>query len=403
MVACASVVAFLPLIHPGGPGNSAPVDVLIAFALAVSVFWAASSRQTWRFPYAFPMLLILIGGTIGAIAGAVPGAGATALAQDVVLLAWCWAVVNVCRSADSLRILLRTWAFSSLVWAGLLFVGLATSTSALTGRTTTFGSRTMLTFGDPNVAANYLVISIMVIWATQCPRRRPLRLAGYALLLGALATTGSNSGIVALVAAVTVTALFGVYLRAGSVPAVTMLCFLVLGGYLVAANVDLSRLQERAQASRYALLRDGIGREKSSVASRGSILHESIRLYEGGGPLGAGPGSTKPRLQAEEAPLVKEAHDDYLAALNERGVLGLVGLVLLLSAIVLRALSLVRTPRARDLSAVVVRPNALLGAIAATMVAMAVIELLHVRHVWTLFALVAALSLWGRDWHGAES
>jgi hypothetical protein len=31
-----------------------------------------------------------------------------------------------------------------------------------------------------------------------------------------------------------------------------------------------------------------------------------------------------------------------------------------------------------------------------------VIELLHVRHVWTLFAFVAALSLWGREWRGAK-
>jgi O-antigen ligase len=400
-VACAAVVALLPLLQPGGPANSAPVDLLIGIALSAAVFWAVSSGQTWRFPYAFPMLLILTGGAIGAMSGTVPIAGATALAQDVVLLAWCWAVVNVCRSADNLKILVRTWAYSSLAWAGLLFVGLATSTSALTGRTPTFGSRTMLTFGDPNVAANYLVISIMIIWATQCPRRRAPRLAGYGLLLAALATTGSNGGIVGIIVAVTVAAVLGVYVRAGTVPAVTMLCFLVLGGYLVATNIHLSRVQETAQASRYAFLRDGIGREESSVASRGSILHESIKLYQGGGPFGAGPGSTKPRLQAEEAPLVKEAHDDYLAALNERGVLGLVGLVLLLSGIALRALSLVKTPPARGVPAVVVRPNALVGAVAATMVAMAVVELLHVRHVWTLFAFVAALSLWGREWREA--
>ncbi|HEX3268913.1 MAG TPA: O-antigen ligase family protein [Gaiellaceae bacterium] len=402
VVACAAVVALLPLIRPGGPANSAPVDVLIALALAASVFWAVSSGQAWHFPYAFPMLLILAGGAIGAMAGTVPRAGATALAQDVALLAWCWAVVNICRSADGLRILVRTWAYSSLVWAALLFVGLATSTTALSGRATAYGSRTMLTFGDPNVAANYLVISIMVIWATQCPRRGAVRLAGYAVLLAALATTGSNGGIVEIIVAVTVAAVLGVYRRAGAVQAVTMLCFLALGGYLVAVNVDLASIQERAQASRYAFLRDGIGHEASSVASRGSILHESVRLYREGGPLGAGPGSTKPRLEAQQAPLVKEAHDDYLAALNERGILGLVGLALLLGGIAWRALSLVGRPLGREFSAVVIRPNALVGAIAATVAAMAVIELLHVRHVWTLFAFVAALSLWGREWRGAK-
>jgi hypothetical protein len=82
-------------------------------------------------------------------------------------------------------------------------------------------------------------------------------------------------------------------------------------------------------------------------------------------------------------------------------VLGLVGFVLLLGGIALRALSLGRRPLTRDSSAIVARPNALVGAVAATMVAMAVVELLHVRHVWTLFAFVAALSLWGREWREA--
>ena len=53
-------------------------------------------------------------------------------------------------------------------------------------------------------------------------------------------------------------------------------------------------------------------------------------------------------------------------------------------------------PVASQHASVVVRPNALVGAFAGTLVAMAVIELLHVRHVWTLFAFVAALSI--QEW-----
>jgi hypothetical protein len=53
VVACAAVVALLPLIQPGGPANSAPVDLLIGIALAAAVFWAVSSGQTWRFPMRF--------------------------------------------------------------------------------------------------------------------------------------------------------------------------------------------------------------------------------------------------------------------------------------------------------------------------------------------------------------
>jgi len=154
-VAAAAAIALLPLLRPGGPANAAPVDALIGFAIAASIFWGVSSGQRWRFPYVFPMFLFLAGGAVGAAAGSHATAGVEALAQDLVLVAWCWAIVNVSTAPGNLRVILGTWAYSSVVWAVLLFVGLATSTSALTGRATKDASRTMLTFGDPNVFANY--------------------------------------------------------------------------------------------------------------------------------------------------------------------------------------------------------------------------------------------------------
>jgi hypothetical protein len=403
VIAAAAAVALLPLLRPGGPGGIAPVDLLIALALAACVFWGVSSEERWHFPYAFAMLLFVAGGVIGGLSGPVPGAGVTALIQDVILLSWCWAVINICTSTRSIRILLGTWAYSSVVWATLLFVGLATGTTALTGRTARGASRTMLTFGDPNIAANYLFISVMVIWATGRPRRPLFRYAAYAVLVAALISTGSNSGIFSLVSGVAVAAILGIYRRAGAIAAITTLCFLVLGGYLVATNLNFKSIQDRAHSSRYAFIRDGIGRQEESVAQRGSILHESIHLYELGGPLGTGPVSTKPRLRAEQAPLVKEAHDDYVAALNERGVIGLLGLALLLGGVALRSISLLKRPLlGRALPPDLVRPNALVGALVGTLVAMMVFELLHVRHVWTLFAFVAALALRGREWRGSE-
>jgi len=396
VVAAAAAIALLPLLRPGGPANAAPVDALIGFAIAASIFWGVSSGQRWRFPYVFPMFLFLAGGAVGAAAGSHATAGVEALAQDLVLVAWCWAIVNVSTAPGNLRVILGTWAYSSVVWAVLLFVGLATSTSALTGRATKDASRTMLTFGDPNVFANYCFISIMVVWASGRPRRWPLRVGAYAVLAAALATTGSNSGIISLAVGVIVAALLGVYQRSGAVPAATMLAFVALGAYFVLANVDVTKLQEKAQASRYAFVRDGIGREQTSVAQRTSILHETIQLYRTGGPLGAGPGSTKARLEAEQAPFVKEAHDDYLATLTERGVLGLLGLAFLLVSIAFRSLRGATNPLA-SFSSAIVRPNAIAGAIAGTFAAMAVLELLHARQVWTLFAIAAVLSLWGRE------
>jgi hypothetical protein len=397
VAATAVAVVMLPLAVPEGPAGVAPIDGFIAVALGACLLWAGASGHGLRFPYAIPGGLLLAGGALGALAGPVPDAGIVALLQDIVLVVWCWAVANISHSAANLRILLVTWAYSGIVWAVLAFAGLATGSPLLTGQIERQGSRVQITLADPSYAANYFFISMMIIWATRRPNHRGVRFAAYALLVAALATTGSNSGIVGLIVGTVVAASLGIYRRFGIVPAVTAFAFLVLGGYLVASTVSLERIQERAHESRYAFVRDGIGRSPQSAGQREELLHESIQLYKSGSPLGEGPVSTKPRLESEMGPLVKEAHDDYLAALIERGALGFIGVLLLISSLGSRSLFLARANFARAFSAVVTRPNALVGAVAGTLVAGTVYELLHVRHVWALFAFVAALAIWGRE------
>ena len=395
--AAAVSVALLPLLRPEGPANTAPVDLVIGAAFVASLLWAGTAGIRWRFPYALPLAVFMLGGALGALAGPVPGAGITALVQDLWLLVWCWVVANVARSPARLNLLLRTWAYSAMVWVTLLFVGLAVGSSFLTGQTTREGSRTSLTLIDPNVSANYYVISLMIMWATQTPRSRPVRLAGYGLLIAAIVSTGSNSGIVSLTVAMAVAGLLGLYRRLGTVAAVSGACFLLLALGIGASTISVQGIQERAHSSRYAFLRDGIGRGAVSVEQRSTLLHESVPLYERGGLLGQGPVSTKPRLQTEMAPFVKEAHDDYAAALIERGVIGVVGLLMLIFALASAAVSVGLSRLKPGFAAVLVRPNALVGALLGTMVAETVYELLHVRHVWALFGFVAALVLWGRE------
>lgn len=401
-VATAAAVALLPLLEPRGPVNMAPVDAFIAVAIAAAVFWAISTRQVWRFPYALAMSLFIAGGAIGAMAGPVPSVGLSAVLQDMVLLVLSWVVVNVAASRDHFRLLGRVWAYASIAWAAVLLAGIVTATPALTGRVAREGTRTALTFGDPNISANYYFISIMIISAFRCPRHRLPRYAAYGLLLGALATTGSNSGIVSLTVGVTAAVLVSLYRRTGVVPALTALCLVIVAGVVAASQINLQSLEDRAHSSRYAIIRDGIGRGQTSTAQRGSLLQESMHLYAEGGPLGAGPVSTKTRLEAGMAPLVKEAHDDYMAALTERGAIGALGLVLLLGSILVRAGAVARTPPGSRPDEPLVNPNALVGALAGTLVTMTVYELLHTRHVWTLFSLVAAQAIWGRKWRGSE-
>jgi hypothetical protein len=395
--ATAAAVAMLPLLRPGGPGNVAPVDVLIAVALLAWLVWAGLSGLRCRFPYGLAVSVFVAGGAIGALAGPVPGAGILAVIQDLVLLAWCWAVVNVASSPGRLRILMATWAYSAIGWVVVLFVGIFAHATWITGQTSREGSRTALTLIDPNYAASYFVMSIMIIWATGYPRRRSVRMLGYALLVAAILSTGSNSGVVSLLVGSLTAGVVLLYRRGGMVAAVAASAAVLVGGAALSQVIDLKGIQQAAHGSGIAFLRDGIGRGDKSVGQRQMLVGESLRLYEAGGPLGQGPVSTKVRLKRDLAPFVKEAHDDYLAALIERGAVGFVGLLLLYVSIGRRMPALARGRLSAGYAAVVVRPHALVGATVGAIVAGAVYELLHVRHLWTLFAFVAALHLWGRE------
>jgi hypothetical protein len=396
LVATAVAVGLLPLLVPDGPGNIAPVDLFIAVAVMAVILWASSGVEL-RAPYAFAGAILLLAGALGALAGPVPLNGLLALAQDIWLLLWAWAVANAAASPRGLGFILKVWVTASVAWAAADLIGVITRNAALAGLAANEGGRTLLTFGDPNYAANYFVVSIMVIWATQRPRGRFARICAYSILVGAWVFTGSNSGIVSLFVAVTTACVIGVRRRSGPVAMVSTLCVVVLLAVVAVPHLSLPDIQRAAQASRYQVVRDWVGRSPSSIEDRKLLLSESVGLFYQGGLLGEGPGSTKPRLIDDQASFVKEAHDDYLAALTERGVLGVLGLMLLLASVLVRSWSVATRPLRPAVQALVPRPNALLGAVIGTLASSTVYELLHVRHVWTLFALIAAMSLWGQE------
>ncbi|HZT14941.1 MAG TPA: O-antigen ligase family protein [Gaiellaceae bacterium] len=391
--ATAVAVAGLPLLVPAGPANIAPADLLIGVAIVAATVWGWRTRQVWRFPYLVAIAVFVLGGALGAVAGPVPGTGAVALVQDIVLLLACWSVANVCSTPERLQIVLAAWAYSAFAWASVLVVGIVVGSPTLKGETARDGARTTLTLHDPNYAASYFFVGLMIVWAAGRPRGLRARLAATAALVVALVSTGSNSGVVSLIVGAAVAFLVFLYRQRGPASALAALVCLVAVGYVAGSNVSITGIQNWAQDSKYAFLRDGIGRGDSSITERSTILHESLPLYRSGGFFGQGPASTKARLAAEQAPYVKEAHDDYVATLLERGAIGVLGLILLVGSVLQRAWSgSARRLHAR-VAAVVPHPSALAGAVAGTLAGAAFNELLHTRHVWALFAVVAAVGL----------
>src|SRR6202043_2601938 len=102
----AAAIAMLPDLRPSGPGNSSPVDVMIAISIGVTLLWAGYTRQELRLPYGLAVGLIMIGGSVASLAGPLPWVGLLAVVQDLVLLVWCAVLVNIARTPTALLWLL---------------------------------------------------------------------------------------------------------------------------------------------------------------------------------------------------------------------------------------------------------------------------------------------------------
>jgi O-antigen ligase len=390
----AASLALMPLLRPSGPGNSSPVDVLIGLSIVAVLLWSALSALPLHLPYAVPAAVLLAAGAIAGLAGPFPGLSLLQLGQDLFLFAWCAAIVNAARSPAAFRLLLGAWAWGAIGWALLLVGAYAAGNQALAGVTDREGARASLLVGDPNLAATYFVVSLLVVAASGTPSRRLLRVPAYLVLAAAVGLTGSNGGMLALAVSVVVAVAVGAARRYGLLPTAAVAALLLVAGAGVASRVDPAEVQQLARDSGQPLLRDSIGRSDASLEQRQTLLQESEVLFYEGAPLGIGPRSTKSVLAAQQAPYAKEAHDDYVAALVERGLLGGAGLLLFIVAIGLRARSLLRGRAAPAFARAPAHTAPVLGALAGVAVFATNEQVLHFRHVWALLAVVAAYHLW---------
>src|SRR5690242_16938436 len=165
-------VAVLPILRPAGPGNTGGVDVALAAVILVTALWASGRTHVVRLPYAYPVGVAV---AAGALAGTVHGAGTLALAQDIFVFCCAAAVANLGRDAELLDTLAKAWAYSATVWAAAMTLGVVTGVSWLAGTSARDGTRAAFTLGDPNLAADYFLVALLVMRACQRPRRRRWR------------------------------------------------------------------------------------------------------------------------------------------------------------------------------------------------------------------------------------
>lgn len=389
-VTLAVAIATMPILVPSGPGNTAPADVTIGAACFVTVLWLIRTRARVRAPYLVPVTIIMLAGLVATYFAGVPIAALTIL-QDAFLLLWGLCIANAVRLDPwLLRVVLTTWVRTGLVWAAVLCVGRLAGISWLAGMSARDGTRASLTFGDPNLAGNYFVACLAMLLATSVVRHRTARVGAAGLILLAIVFTGSNGAAISVLVVISIGLLGAIRRRAGLA---AMVAVLALGGatmIALAPHISLSQVQQRA-ADSVPVLHDSLGRANESSGTRETLIQEAYGLYRHGNLVGIGPARTQEVLQAQAAPYVKEAHDDYLASIVERGVGGAVGLVLLMWVVGTRFSRLVSRPLRAEVSVLVPRPEYLLGLVVAFAVAGFFYEVLHFRHLWALLGLGAGI------------
>jgi O-Antigen ligase len=395
MLMLTAAFIFQPILHPSGPGNSSPVDILTLASIATAAIWATSGHHKIRAPYLIPVALMVAAGAASGLVGSLPNLALVTLAVDVLLFAWCTTVVNVLSSPRAMRWALAAWSWSGIFWAGVVIVAWLGHITALEGLQAAEGNRVLFTFGDPNYASTYWDATIFVVYAARTPSTRWMRIIGYIMLAWALALTESNGGALALGVGIFFLLLVKSYRKRGWIGSAATAIAICLGVGIFFTAIPLNSIRQWAASSNQALLVNSIGRSAQSSAERGELITETRQLYEqSDGIVGLGPASTKPLLTTQLYPYANEAHDDYLAALVERGPVGLLGLLLLVGSAISRAAPIVRRPLSARYAAVVPVPAGLVAALLTLSVNSFYEEILHFRFLWALLGIVAVL---GKD------
>jgi O-antigen ligase len=249
-----------------------------------------------------------------------------------------------------------------------------------------------LFFDHPNMAGNFFMIGLFLVVASGYPRRRSLRYACCGVLLVATFLTGSNAAMLSLVGGAVVAVFLHLKAHRGVIPAVAVVT--ALGVLLGAGAVYVvPPLVAAAEQSQDPLLRYTLGRSPESADRREDIFADQVDLYQRGDLLGIGPAATKHELGNSFAGVAKEAHNDYLATLVERGPFGLLAVAVLMGAVIARVSAITRRRLPPRLAAAVPVPAALAGACAAFALTALTHEVLHYRWFWTLLGLLAAVYL----------
>jgi O-antigen ligase len=387
-------VVALPVLLPRGPGNTAPIDAFAIVYLLVALVGVTRRGRTLERPAGGALLLMLAAAVVATLASEDVGLGVLTLVIEAYLILLLFGVANdLADDPRALRVVMVVWVLAAAAWT-FLPVGVALhllpQELPVVG---VQGSRPAGTTGNPNLLGSYLVTSFFVLLASPWPRARLPRLLFGGWLLWGVWLTGSNGGLTGLLVGLAALGIGALFRRSRTREQVFGLVggLLLLGVALLVGTAALIQWEAGRNPIEMISQETAGGPLGSSVGRADKGLQERVELWQRtwdeASPhlvLGIGPGQLA-SLDVESRTGVARTsvHNDYLSALIERGLLGLVAYLALCAALVRwcgRLLVAEGTGHATH--------RALAGAVWANLLFGVFHETYHFRHAWMLFALV---------------
>jgi hypothetical protein len=395
----AGMAAFLPIKILNLPLNFELVDIWILAGMPVALYlYALRQPRKISLSYAMPMWLVLISSFISAFASPSPLHSTIVIVKEIYLFIWFFVVLALLiqLSAKDMRKVLRVWswvviAHGSLMIAQFLSPEVWEFTNALGGNAARLeGYRAAGLFicdkaGCANKAAFFQLLGFV-----------PLLLAGYSMrrtailgifLFASMMTSGSMGATLAFSAGLFVSIFMMAYFNNSLTVVIKYLVGVAVILAIVGGGLYIGGRQSQDQENHFEKII--VGRYDKSSGGRFDLWGRGIDvLLEHKAFLwGVGPENFR---EVDPSGNDNQLHNDTLAFLVERGLLGLIGLAMFAVMTLQKSVQTLQIYRKDPKRA---RPGVVvfIAALMAILVESLTHQIFHTREMWLVLALLEAV------------
>jgi hypothetical protein len=397
VVGCLIIMIFLlPLQRFSLPFNTAAVDLWNLFTIIIVWLFLLKMYPVLRLPYAPAVWLILLGSLLGTMQASDSLESIIVITKDVYLYFWfvTLAVVFSILDFDDFHLVLKVWLLVTLINGALILAQFLSPevlryTTMQVGKYSAMGSyRPLGLFMNPNMSAGFQLMGftpLILLWKQT--NSKVMIVIGSVLLLSIFASGSLGASIAFLGGSLTY--IMGYYFGNRKEKIKIFLKFLLVL-FLLAIIVGglVSYVLNNYPEVLYRLKYISYDRFEDSMEKRFILWEQGADLFLGQFPIwGSGPGNYSDDVWGLRKP--EGAHNDFIAFLIERGLLGMLGLVLLAASLLEKSCQtflLWKNDPIRAKKALV-----FLAVLVSMIIESQTHQIFHFRVVWLVFAVQEAI------------